>query len=504
MIYEHQILMSDEVLSDEAKRYPSDSRLRWRDINPLWERATTQIIANIKIKRAYLRALLEDSLDENCQYIEGRKHFGESEWLYELDPSAEYNETYGKKFLDTTGELDVNITREVVEEFIRDHPEFIGLTRITYSLRFLNNMDVEDYFDKMYPLYQKHQDQIKGFDLVAEEDEGKSLLYFLDTFLKLHDDESSQPKVPLYFHTAETTWPRDLITSAFPDDPVATSQNTFDAILLGSRRLGHGIGYSKHPYLLELIKERDIAVECCPVSSKLLGLAPNTKGHPALTYMRQGIPVVLGSDDAGTFGSDYFTVDWYEVFMGWGLDLKELKQLALNSLLYSSLSPEEKEDAINNKWQPKWDAFIEAVKQEVCQSDLRDNDPVFYSILPKEGAISEPTVVHVFGRNFERAVCQEIRCRFGDSESTRATYVSNHHLMCESPPGLAGEEVYLHVSLHEQVGFLNTGLVFSYQHEPIEPPSDAAQSVGLPPINVTFIKLLCFLYVVCQLLVLSP
>ena len=46
---------------------------------------------------------------------------------------------------------------------------------------------------------------------------------------------------------------------------------------------------------------------------------------------------------AGTFGYDSFTVDWYEVFMAWGLDLAELKQLAMNSLRYSSLTDEEKE-----------------------------------------------------------------------------------------------------------------------------------------------------------------
>ena len=41
-------------------------------------------------------------------------------------------------------------------------------------------------------------------------------------------------------------------------------------------------------------------------------------------------------------GYDSFTVDWYEVFMAWGLDLAELKQLAINSLKYSSMTEEDK------------------------------------------------------------------------------------------------------------------------------------------------------------------
>ena len=45
----------------------------------------------------------------------------------------------------------------------------------------------------------------------------------------------------------------------------------------------------------------------------------------------------------GTFGYDDFTIDWYEVFMAWGLDLAELKQLAMNSILSSSMSEGEKQ-----------------------------------------------------------------------------------------------------------------------------------------------------------------
>ena len=45
----------------------------------------------------------------------------------------------------------------------------------------------------------------------------------------------------------------------------------------------------------------------------------------------------------GTFGYDDFTIDWYEVFMAWGLDLPELKQLAMNAISFSSMSHEEKQ-----------------------------------------------------------------------------------------------------------------------------------------------------------------
>ena len=45
-----------------------------------------------------------------------------------------------------------------------------------------------------------------------------------------------------------------------------------------------------------------------------------------------GIPIVLSGDDPALFGYDEVTVDWYEAYMAWGLNLGDLKKLALNSL----------------------------------------------------------------------------------------------------------------------------------------------------------------------------
>jgi hypothetical protein len=43
--------------------------------------------------------------------------------------------------------------------------------------------------------------------------------------------------------------------------------------------------------------------------------------------------------------------------MAWGLDLKCLKQLAMNSLIYSAMDSKEKETALEF-WRGKWDKFI--------------------------------------------------------------------------------------------------------------------------------------------------
>ena len=51
------------------------------------------------------------SLDEGIQYIETRKSVKETEPIYILDPTAKA--TYGKRFLDKDGEMEISLTLEV-------------------------------------------------------------------------------------------------------------------------------------------------------------------------------------------------------------------------------------------------------------------------------------------------------------------------------------------------------------------------------------------------------
>ncbi len=150
--------------------------------------------------------------------------------------------------------------------YTQSHPEFIGHKRIIYAVRAGGDLNaVNDTMQNAVRLHRMYPEHVVGFDLVAEEDAGNSHLFFLRTLLQLHDGATGDSVVPLRMHTAETSWPDDLITSNDPFDPVATLENTYDSILYGSRRIGHGLGFIKHPFLLNILRERDIAVEACPV-----------------------------------------------------------------------------------------------------------------------------------------------------------------------------------------------------------------------------------------------
>lgn len=56
----------------------------------------------------------------------------------------------------------------------------------------------------------------------------------------------------------------------YRDNNIVLIRPQIDAILLGSKRIGHGYALAKHPKLLELLKKHDIAVEVNPVSNQVI------------------------------------------------------------------------------------------------------------------------------------------------------------------------------------------------------------------------------------------
>lgn len=138
-------------------------------------------------------------------------------------------------------------------------------------------------------------------------------------------------------------------------------KNQIDAILMGSRRIGHGYALPKHPKIIDLVKSKDIAVEVNPISNQVLTLVDDYRNHPASVLLAQNVPVVISSDDPSFWEATPLSHDFYMAFLGIASrhsDLRVLKKFAINSILYSSLDGFEKIVALM-KWQTKWDKFIE-------------------------------------------------------------------------------------------------------------------------------------------------
>ncbi|CAF2745494.1 CECR1 [Lepeophtheirus salmonis] len=224
------------------------------------------------------------------------------------------------------------LNQKTIDRFLKDHPNFCGVTLIYAPIR------LRECFPNL----------VRGFDLVAQEDNGKPLIEFINTLIQM---KQMDPELKFVFHAGETNW-----------QGFSTDENLIDAILLNTTRIGHGYALLKHPILKKLVAEKNIAIETCPISNQVLGLVKDIRNHPASPLIAEGsTPLVISSDDPGSWGANGVSFDYYEAFMGLAgkhMDLRLLKQLFNNSISYSLLKPQEKEQCFN-KFRNKWNNFME-------------------------------------------------------------------------------------------------------------------------------------------------
>jgi len=197
-----------------------------------------------------------------------------------------------------------------------------------------------------------------GFDLVGQEELGRPLIDFVEPLLKMPEH------INFYFHAGETNW------FGSPID-----ENLVDAILMGTKRIGHGFALTKHPMMMRLAKLLDIAIEVCPVSNQVLQLGVDYRNHPAALLLADNVPIVISSDDPSFWRCAPLSHDFYFAFLGIApmkADLRFLKSLAVNSIRYSALVGEERQ-AGYRKWLKMWDLWIEDVVSISVIEDLPSN-----------------------------------------------------------------------------------------------------------------------------------
>ncbi len=185
-------------------------------------------------------------------------------------------------------------------------------------------------------------DFIIGLDLENEEDQSRPLSEYTD---QLNQMRERCPSMNFYLHAGESL--------------EVTSDNLIDAYLLGAKRVGHGFNLYHFPSLMDKYIENDICLEVCPISNQTLIYANDVREHPAVEYLKRGVPMVLGSDDPAYQEHTTLVDDWFAAIVSWGLCAAEIKQLCMNSITYSGLDETSKPAAMT-AWQKQWDSFVDS------------------------------------------------------------------------------------------------------------------------------------------------
>jgi adenosine deaminase len=146
--------------------------------------------------------------------------------------------------------------------------------------------------------------------------------------------------VPLTVHAGEQGRPPD-----FADAPPELIVEAIER--LGARRIGHGTSLAAARSARALVRERGVAIECCPVSNERMGFMP-IAGHPLPMFLQEGLLASLATDDPLMFGP-FSVAETFDAIAGpLRLDARALAHLTLNGI-ESAFVSEQRRDLLRRR-----------------------------------------------------------------------------------------------------------------------------------------------------------
>ncbi|MFA8300372.1 MAG: hypothetical protein ACEPOV_09440 [Hyphomicrobiales bacterium] len=307
----------------------------WKDFEEKFDRIRS-FLAYEPVYKDYYYASFKELLDDGIQHVEIRAT------LFDLLQDINGNPYAPDKMIE--------LMEQALEEARRDFDKDLTIKLIYSGIRQFDKETVRKDLQTAYRLKKEYPTMITGYDLVGEEDGGYCTRFYLDEFIDFKNSiKDKENQLPFFFHNGESSWNHN--------------DNLFDAILLNSKRIGHGFNLFRYPHLKQLVKDKDICIEACPLSNQILGYIRDLRLHPASSYIKEGIAVTINSDDPGMFGYKGVTPDYWVAWMAWDLNLAQLKQLVWNSITYSTLDATEKEVAFV-ALDKRWNTFIEELTEK--------------------------------------------------------------------------------------------------------------------------------------------
>lgn len=334
---------------------PSDAYVTHNNNIRIWDkfRAAATLTGNLvyfaPVWRAYIRQFLEETFTDGVSYVEARINFSPK---YMIGPDGERDVPH-KEWLSMFQDVLVEFNGSLGTQGKDD--EFIGAKIIYTVVRNCEPEELEWYLNDCIEMKKLFPGIIAGFDLVGDENILRPLKDYLPQLLSFSTLQTSQglPEhhhIPFIFHAGETT-----------GDGSMADDNLYDALLLGTKRIGHGFSLVKHPKLMSMCRERGVALEVCPISNEILRLTASMPMHPLPILINHGVPVALSSDDPSLFQNMGLSFDFFQVLAASNVTgLLTLGHIARDSIQYSMLTADEKARA-TLKWEERWERFVDEI-----------------------------------------------------------------------------------------------------------------------------------------------
>lgn len=119
-------------------------------------------------------------------------------------------------------------------------------------------------------------------------------------------------------------------------------QNILDSIEAGAMRIGHGIAMRNHPEVQQLVREKEIGVEMCPISNLQTKAVADTTEYPLREFIDAGVPVTINTDNR-TVSNTSMTKELEFIQKVYGIKDEEILLLMRNAAKTAFIEEEKKQ-----------------------------------------------------------------------------------------------------------------------------------------------------------------
>ncbi|KAK4657715.1 hypothetical protein QC762_200460 [Podospora pseudocomata] len=215
-------------------------------------------------------------------------------------------------------------------------PPFWGLRIIWSTTRNQDQRSIIEDADSCIATKMIWSDLVAGYDLADTDALGRSLTDMLpELFWFRKQCALEEVEIPFFL-------------DAGGGIDGAGECNLFDALLLGTRRLGNAPSLYRHPRMMEAVKDKRILVESCLVPGK-----GDISNHPLLALIAQGVPCALSLGDAKEHAREGaglgMTHQFWTALHAWeSLGLAGIGSLAENSVRWAAFEDQPPESWIRD------------------------------------------------------------------------------------------------------------------------------------------------------------
>lgn len=183
----------------------------------------------------------------------------------------------------------------------------------------MRGMSKEDNLKTIEVAYKYLSKGVCAIDLAGAEDK-----YPLADYLELFDIANSK-NIPFTIHAGENR----------------SASEVEKAILIGAKRIGHGIHAIYDKDVLNLIKEKDILLEICPTSNVQTNAINEYFEHPIKELYHNGISVSINTDNR-TVSNISLSEEYLKLYNTFNFTINDFKKMNENSIKHAFLNEEMK------------------------------------------------------------------------------------------------------------------------------------------------------------------